>query len=179
MQPLRSHLVLLRPVDPEEAATVFEAVTESRDTVGKWMSWASDSYSLEDACSWIQTCNEERQADLSHEFGIFDAKDERFVGVAGFNQFNKLNNFCNLGYWVRSSSQRKGYALAAVDLLRTYAFNQLQMSRIEIVVVESNHPSARVAEQAGAHFEGIARHRLKLHGVSVNARMYSFVAAGA
>ena len=114
---------------------MFNAVTESRDTVGKWMSWASDSYSLESARSWIQTCNEERHSGLSHEFGIFAASDERFVGVAGFNQFNTLNSFCNLGYWVRSSAQRQGYVSAAIELLRNYAFDQLQLSRVEIVVV--------------------------------------------
>jgi ribosomal-protein-serine acetyltransferase len=179
MPPLHSRLVLLRPLELSEALAVFEAVTESRDTVGKWMSWASDSYSLEDARTWIQTCNEERQSGLSHEFGIFATSDNRFVGVAGFNQFNKINGFCNLGYWIRSSAQRQGYAAAAIAVLREYAFDQLQLSRVEVVVVEGNHPSAAVAERAGAHFEGIARRRLKLRGEAVNARMYSFIATGA
>ena len=179
MHLLGSHFLLLRPLEPDEAVAVFDAVAESRDTVGKWMSWASETYSLEDARSWIQTCSEERQSGLSHEFGMFSARDERFVGVAGFNQFNKLNNFCNLGYWERSSAQRQGYASAAIDLLSVYAFEQLQLSRVEIVVVEGNLPSAAAAERAGAHFEGIARSRLKLRGVSVNARIYSLVAPGA
>ena len=179
MHLLRSHHVLLRPLEPTEAVVVLEAVSESRDSVGKWMSWASDSYSLEDARTWIETCNHERETGLSYEFGIFASGGTRFVGVAGFNQFNKLNGFCNLGYWIRSSAQRQGYATAAIDLLKNYAFNELHLNRVEVVVVEGNHPSARVAERAGAHFEGVALRRLKLHGVAVNARMYSFIAAGA
>lgn len=176
---LRSHHVYLRPLVGQEAVTIFEAVTESLNTVGKWMSWASEAYSLEDANSWIQTCNQERQCGLSHEFGIFSTANERLVGAAGLNQFNALNSFCNLGYWVRGSSQRKGYATAAVNLLRSYALSDLQLNRVEIVIAEGNHPSAAVAEKAGAFFEGIAKSRLKLHGKPVDARMYSFIAMAA
>lgn len=179
MHYLRSHLVLLRPLELSEASVVLEAVSESRDTVGKWMSWASESYSLDDAKTWIRTCNEERENGLSHEYGIFATSNDRFVGVAGFNQFNRLNGFCNLGYWIRGTAQRQGYATAAIELLKNYAFDQLHLNRVEVVVVEGNQPSANVAVRAGAHFEGIARRRLKLHGKAVNARMYSFIAAGA
>ncbi len=147
--------------------------------MGKWMSWATSSYSLADARTWIQTCNEERESGLSHEFGVFTSADMRFVGVAGLNQFNNLYGFCNLGYWIRESAQRNGYATVAIQRLRAYAFNELALNRVEIVIAETNQPSAAVAELAGAHFEGIAKNRLKLHGTPVNARMYSFVAAGA
>lgn len=173
---LRSPLVRLRPLDLDEADTLWAAVTESLDTVGVWMSWASAAYSLADAQSWIAAGQQERQSGLSHEFGIFSAADDRLVGVAGLNQFNTLNNFCNLGYWVRSSAQRQGFAVAAVGLLKDYALYELQLNRVEIVVAQGNRPSAAVAERAGACFEGIARSRLKLHGKPVDARMYAFVA---
>lgn len=176
---LRSPQAFLRPLEPDEAGTLCEAVIESLDTVGLWMSWASPAYSPADARTWIANGSQERQAGLSHEFGIFSAADDRLVGVAGLNQFNTLNGFCNLGYWVRRSAQRQGFALAAVGLLRDYALRELQLNRLEIVVAEGNRPSAALAERAGACFEGIARSRLKLHGKPVDARMYAFVADGA
>ena len=176
---LRSNLIHLKPLEIESATNVLEAVVESRETVGKWMTWASPAYSIENARSWIQTCNEERSRGLSYEFGVFTNDDGCFVGVAGFNQFNTLNKFCNLGYWIRQSAQRRGYAVAAIELLRPYAFNELKLQRIEIVVLEQNHPSAATAERAGACFEGIARNRLQHNGKPANARLYSLVPAEA
>lgn len=175
MTHLASSLVSLRPLGAHEASAVFDAVAESRDTVGKWMSWATATYSLDDARTWIDTCNEERKTGLSHEFGIFDPHTQQLLGVAGFNQFNRVNRFCNLGYWIRRSAQRKGFALAALKLLRPYAFEHLGLARVEIVVAEGNEPSAALALKSGAHFEGMARHRLMLHGKPVHASMFSYI----
>ncbi|XPG92935.1 GNAT family N-acetyltransferase [Variovorax paradoxus NBRC 15149] len=96
-----SHFVL-RPFVESDAVSFAEAVRESGATVGKWMSWAHAGYTDSDALSWFSHCAQERANGASHEFGIFDAQSRCFVGGCGLNQFNALNGFCNLGYWVVS-----------------------------------------------------------------------------
>ena len=92
------------------------------------------------------------------------------------NQFNHVHNFANLGYWVRESRQGRGIALEAVSLVSEFGFRVLGLTRIEIVVAEANLPRRRVAEKAGAHFEGIARKRILLRDQAIDAAMYSLVA---
>jgi RimJ/RimL family protein N-acetyltransferase len=99
-----------------------------------------------------------------------------YVGAAGLNQFNHVHNFANLGYWVRESRQGRGIALEAVSLVSEFGFRVLGLTRIEIVVAEANLPRRRVAEKAGAHFEGIARKRILLRDQAIDAAMYSLVA---
>lgn len=91
------------------------------------------------------------------------------------NQFNTLHAFCNLGYWVRASRQRQGAALAAVGLLARYAFEELELSRVEIVVAEGNAASIGLARKAGAVHECLARNRLLLRGAPVGAHVFSLV----
>ena len=114
------------------------------------------------------------QTGEAYEFAVFDSGNE-YVGGAGLNQFNQLNNFANLGYWVRQSRQRCGLATAAVRILARFGFETLGLTRIEIVAASENCPSQRVAEKAGAQFECQARNRVVIHGVPLAAAIYSLV----
>lgn len=175
MPQLRAAAFLLRPLTTADAPAVAAAVRESQATVGKWMSWAHPGYGETEASSWVAICDAGRADGSAHEFGIFRSDGKTFVGAAGLNQFNRLNGFCNLGYWVRESAQRQGAALAAVGALADYAFRQLDQNRVEIVVAEGNLPSLTLAQKAGAVYECLARKRLRLHGEAVSAHMLSLV----
>ena len=177
MLSLNSGPFVLRPVFDEDVPSIVEAVRESTATVGAWMSWATPSYSLAEAIAWIRACETCRAEGTGYEFGIFTSATGRFVGAAGLNQFNKVNNFCNLGYWVRESAQRRGGATAAVAALRNYAFNTLGLTRVEIVAAVGNDPSQSVARRAGAVLECTARNRLQLHGKAVDACVFSLIPA--
>ena len=162
---------LLRPFAERDAEAFAAAVRESMATVGRWMSWSSSNYTEVQARLWFEQCDAYRALGTAHEFGIFDARGD-FVGGAGLNQFNVQNLFCNLGYWIRESSQRRGAALGACAALAELAFNRLGQQRVELVVAEGNEPSRAVAAKVGALYEGLARSRLQLHGSPVDAHVY-------
>ncbi len=56
-----------------------------------------------------------------------------------------------------------------------FAFENLNINRLEIVVAEGNLPSQRVAEKSGAFREGLLRQRLLIHGQPHDAFMFSFI----
>jgi RimJ/RimL family protein N-acetyltransferase len=101
--------------------------------------------------------------------------DYAFMGGAGLNQMNPMHAFCNLGYWVRGSAQRQGAATAVTAALARYAFEQLQQSRVEIVIADGNLASLAVARKAGAVHECLARNRLQLHGGPIDAHVFSLI----
>jgi ribosomal-protein-serine acetyltransferase len=167
-----------RPFAETDAVAFVEAVRESTATVGKWMSWAHENYTTADAASWFAHCSQERESGTSHEFGIFDGESNSLVGGCGLNQFNVVNGFCNLGYWVRQSWHRRGAAFGAVQVLSHFAFTELKLGRVEIVVAEGNTPSLSLATRSGAVRECLARNRLKVHGKFTNAYVFSLVPPG-
>ena len=166
---------LLRPYLHSDAAEMSEAVRESTETVGRWMTWAKRDFSDYDAVCWFETCNQSRAAGTAHEFGIFTAEGQ-FVGGCGLNQFAPVNTLCNLGYWVRQTRQRSGAATAATLALRELGLKRLGLARIEIVVAEGNAASMGVARKSGADYECLAKCRLQIHGKSVAAHVFSFTA---
>jgi len=171
---LSSERVLLRPYRVEDATLVFAAATESVETVGRWMPWCHAGYTEAESAAWIEKTQAMWQSGDAYEFAVFDSANE-YVGGAGLNQFNRLHNLANLGYWVRQSRQRCGLATAAARLLARFGFETLRLTRIEIVAASQNGPSRRVAERAGAQLECIARNRLIIAGVPLAAAVHSLV----
>lgn len=164
---------LLRPFHPSDAEA-FSAAVRASPSVCRWMSWARADFSADDARTWFAWCEESRTNGTAHEFAVLSA-DGELVGGAGLNQFNLTHRFCNLGYWVRESAQRRGAASAAIPMLARYAFEELKLVRAEIVIAAGNEASLATARKAGALHEGLARNRLQLHGQSVDAHVLSLI----
>lgn len=169
--------LLLRPYREADAPMLVSAVRESLGSVGRWLPWCHDGYGAEDAAQWIRHCDESWRSGEQFAFAVIDAGDGEFLGGAGLNQRNRSHNFMNLGYWVRSSRQRRRIAARATRTVAAFGFEKVGLNRIEIIAELDNLASRRVAETVGAHFEGIGRNRLVAFGRAVDAALYSLVPA--
>ena len=164
----------MRPYRAEFAGPLYAAAIESIETVGPWLPWCHAGYSERDSTEWLSRCEAAWEAGEEYEFGLFDHAGH-YVGGAGLNQFRRIHNFANLGYWVRQSCQRQGLVVEAILLLARFGFEALGLTRIEVVTPSDNLPSRRAAEKAGATFECLAQNRLILRGAPVTAAVYSLI----
>ncbi|MCO4198114.1 GNAT family N-acetyltransferase [Aeromonas hydrophila] len=176
-QPLANASLIIRPFEPGDADEFVRAAHESIETVGKWMSWCSRSFTRESALEWFASCDQDRAAGRAFDMGIFCATTGQLLGGAGINQLSPHHRYGNIGYWVRQSRQGQGIARQAVALLRDFGFQQLGLFRLEIVMGVGNSASEAVAIAAGATFECRARNRIFLHGQPIDAHIYSLVPA--
>lgn len=167
---------ILRPYVTGDARALTDAVLESVSTLAPWMPWASGQFSVDDALAWIASCEKGWAERTRFEFGMFNRGSGAFVGACGLNQMNELHGFCNLGYWVRQSCQGQGVAAAAIKALADFAWAELPLQRLEIVVAVGNVASLRAARKAGAFEEGIVRKRIRLDQRWVDAHMFSLIA---
>ena len=142
--------------------TLVAAARESVATVGPWLPWCHEGYNRHEAEAWIDTCSRNRRVGLAYEFGLFTEDETTLLGGVAINQINREHNFANLGYWVRQSRQRQGIASRAAMMMAEFGFEELGLTRLEIVVAEGNHASRRLAEQLNATFEAIAQNRFDL-----------------
>ena len=60
-------------------------------------------------------------------------------------------------------------------LAARYAFEKVGLARVEIVIALANRASIRVAEKAGAHYEGVLRNRMVVGSDVFDAHMYSLI----
>ena len=176
-QRLANAQLVIRPFEPADADEFVRAAHESIETVGKWMSWCSLSFTRESALEWFANCDQDCAARRAFDMGIFCATTGQLLGGAGINQLSPHHRYGNIGYWVRQSRQGCGIARQAVALLRDFGFRQLGLFRLEIVMGVGNSASEAVAIATGATFECWARNRIILHGQPLDALVYSLVPA--
>lgn len=166
---------MLRPYRAGDASQLVTAVRESMATVGVWMPWAHADYDLYDAHEWLARCAANMEDGVAFDIGVFSPDGAVLYGGVAINQIRREDNLGNLGYWIRQSRQRHGFAAGAATMMACHGFHGLGLSRLEVVAAERNLPSRAVAEKIGAQFECIARNRLILQGRPVAAAVYSLV----
>lgn len=172
---LEDEVVLLRPYAPNDVVTLYAAARESIAEVGRWLPWCHADYALEEAEAWIGGRKSAWVAGSEYSFAVIDRTSERMVGGCGLNQIEPQTLRANLGYWIRTTDSRRGYATRAARLLARWGVETLKLQRLEIVAAMGNIASQRVALKAGAMREGIARNRIRVGQVQHDAVIFSIV----
>lgn len=173
---LRDQGLLLRTYREGDAPRLFEAVRESIPEVSRWLPWCHQNYSIEESREFVASRHDAAQGDEHYSFAVFETSNpDRLLGGVGINFINRVHQFANLGYWVRTSAAGQGIATRATRVAACFGFEELRIQRIEIVAAVKNVASQRVAERAGAVREGILRNRLLIHGEPQDAVMYSLL----
>ena len=167
--------ILVRPLELTDEQSLFAAVRESIPQVSPWLGWCHENYSIEETREFLRSRADKSQGDEWYSFGVFGRNDGRFLGGVGLNFINRVHQFGNLGYWVRTTATGKGVASTAARLVARFGFHELGLQRIEILAAIPNVASQRVAEKIGAVREGVLRQRLLIGSQSEDAVMFSLV----
>ncbi|RPJ27800.1 MAG: N-acetyltransferase [Chloroflexi bacterium] len=171
--PLVNKDLLLRPFRFSDAPGLYSAVHESLQELKPWMTWATDGYTEMTAREYITIARARWDEHTFYAFAITRA--EEIIGACTLSSLHPIYRFCNLGYWVRSSCRGQGIAGRAAQLVARFAFEDLGLIRVEIVIGVGNRASLRVAEKIGAHNEGILLNRMVVGKSIYDAHMYSLL----
>ena len=166
----------IRRYEPGDDAELHRAARESVNEVYPFLAWCHPGYSLAESRAWLRTIKQEWEKAISYGFVIRDRETDEFLGGCGLNRIDE-NPMMNLGYWIKTPATGRGIATEATLALAQFGFDHLGLMRIEIVMSVKNAASRKVAEKAGARFEGILKNRLFLHGKVHDARLYALTAA--
>lgn len=165
----------LLPVAAGHTKKLYEAVVESKDELSLWMEWLHPAYSMADAEQWVTNCRKAWETDSMFGFTIFERRTRQILGGCSVGITSHLHRNGSIGYWIRSSRTKQGYASEAAALLAQFGFRQLGLIRIEILVAVGNTASERVAEKMGAVREGLLRNRLLFRGKPRDAYIFSVI----
>jgi ribosomal-protein-alanine N-acetyltransferase len=78
-----------------------------------------------------------------------------------------------LGYWIGEPFARQGYMHEAIEAVVHYAFETLDLSRIQAACLPENKASRGVLEKCGFKYEGVAQSYLQINGRWRNHVLYS------
>ncbi len=158
--------VSLRPPQMADWASWADTRAQSREFLTPWEpAWPSDALTESAYMRRVRRLGAEWRADEGYSFHVFERDTGMLVGGIGLTQVRRgVAQAATLGYWIGEPYQRRGYTTEAVRLTAAFAFQTLQLHRIEAACLPENLASRRVLEKAGFGREGFARLYLRIAG---------------
>lgn len=165
------------------SAADYEEWTEIRERCREWLlPWeprpAGAPHPLEDSHSFSARCSmreRERQLGTGYGFGIFAGG--RLVGELTLSGVQRGPfQSASIGYWVDQAQAGRGYVPEAVAVALAFAFEDLELHRIEIAIIPRNERSHRVVQKLELRQEGIALRYLQIDGVWEDHTRYGITA---
>ena len=112
-------------------------------------------------------------AGSAYGFGVF--VDQRLAGEVNLNNVVRgAMQSATIGYWIDQARAGEGLTPESVVVVAGFAFDQLDLHRIEICIVPRNTNSRRVVEKLRLREEGVAQRYLEINGVWEDHVRYGF-----
>lgn len=176
---LETERLILRCPEPGDGTVTHEAVVESLTDLRAWLAslpWVAAEPSVEGS----ETFCRESIANFVKRTGFvylaFERASGRFVASLGVHHIDWSVPKFELGFWCRSSMQRRGFTREAVDRIVRHLFDELGARRVTIQTDEKNLPTRALSESLGFALEGVLRHeRADPAGGLRNTCLYAMV----
>ena len=162
--------VALRHIEPSDAADLI-SVFSDQDAMGQWVSMQS----LADVDLFLQvnTLGLERRQLFC--WGIADRTDNRIVGTCGLSSIDPRHYRGEVGFMLMPSRWGQGLAREAVTAVLAFAFNTLDLHRVEAFTLPSNSRAVALLKRMGFQQEGHLRQRYHVGGTHVDALAFGLL----
>lgn len=152
MEKITQNIVLV-PLGLGDAQQIFDAINTQREYLGKWLPFVESTTSVDDVQCFVNyaLCNAHSEPTYTIR------KSGEFIGLIGFKATDKLNRKTEIGYWLSEQFQGQGIMTKSVIALCRYAFNELEMNRVQLKCAVGNSASSAIAKRVGFTLEGVER----------------------
>ena len=97
------------------------------------------------------------------------------IGVIHLHHLDSLNNSAQIGCIIGYNYNKHGYAKEAVSKVINFAFEKINIHRINALIVDSNKKSINLAESVGMKLESIMEDGYKINDKYYNQRVYKLI----
>lgn len=162
----------LRQLERTDSEDIYKTIDSQREYLGKWLPFVEFTKKLSDTEKFVDSVVNAPEDRFEHVFAI--RKRNKFAGLIGFKDTDKLNKKTEIGYWLSQQYQKQGIITKSVDKLCGFAFNKLGINRIQIKCAVGNKSSINIPKRLGFIFEGIERQGELLTGnIFTDLEIYS------
>jgi len=162
--------VYLRHVRDTDRAEFIELMRASTELHTPWITPPTNSAGFAQYISRTRTSDHEG-------FVIGRYIDDQIVGVINLNNVVR-GSFLNasLGYYVGAPYVGQGYMAEGLELVKHYAFNTMNLHRLEANIQPNNKRSIALVQRTGFVLEGLSKNFLFIDGQWRDHERWSCVA---
>jgi RimJ/RimL family protein N-acetyltransferase len=108
-------------------------------------------------------------------FAIETERERTFIGWCSMFRWNPVYRSLGIGYCLDEPAWGKGYATEAVRAMLHWAYDTLDLNRVEAELDTRNAASARVLEKLGFEREGLRREDCVVSGEVSDSWIYGLL----
>jgi RimJ/RimL family protein N-acetyltransferase len=168
--PLSDGVISLRMFELSDAPAIASACRDPE--IVRW-TFMPDGMTVSQARDWIERAHDGFERARALRLAIVDANDGSFLGQAGIGRLDWHERVGEVFYWITPDARRRGAATRAARCISAWAFEALNLARVELTVDPANLVSQKVAERAGFTREGVLRSYQRFKDGRMDAVMFS------
>lgn len=171
---LSTDKVILRALSLDHLDAFYQA--GSYPEIWRW-SLPDKCTSIETTQAWIEYSVEMTDKGQHFAFAIFDKKTDEFVGSTRFCTMKSEDRNLEIGFtFITPKYQRSYINTHAKYCLLKFAFEELNVIRVEFKTHEKNNKSRNAIARLGASFEGVLRNqRILSDGTFRSTAIFSII----
>lgn len=169
---LVSSRIVLRALRDDDVPALFEIFSDA-DAMKYW-SWPAFT-DVSQARRLLDDIRAYAAAGTLFQWGIARREDDVVVGTTTLYQIDAAHRRAEIGFALARKAWGRGLAGEAVGRLIEYAFNDMDLHRIEADPDPGNTASIRLLEKQGFKYEGLMRERYFLGGQAMDAAIYGLL----
>lgn len=136
--------------------------------------WALDHFSKKAFSNRVFWARKTFEAGKGLPLFIIRRHDQRLLGAITLDNIRRgPAQAATLGYWIGPKFARQGHMSDAVSAVVHYAFQSLDLSRLEAATLPENAASRGLLEKTGFKYEGVAQSYLQIAGRWRNHVLYA------
>ena len=166
--PLQDEVIELRPWLDRDVPAIVAACNDPETS--RWTTVPSP-YTDADARAWLGRCAS-AWSDGAAPLAVVERDGGQLAAAITLWLHGRTGE---LGYWAAPDFRGRGYVPRAVRLLSSWAFDELDLPRVQLGTFPGNVASERVAEKCGFTREGVLRSWMEQRGERRDVTMWSLL----
>ena len=164
--------IVLRQLLLDDYLDIFSVIDRQREYLAEWLPFIDSTKEPADTKRFVEETVNQTGDRFEYVFTI--RYKDQFAGLVGFKATDKQNRRTELGYWLSRDLQGEGIVTKCVERLCRFAFDELNMNRIQVRCAVGNVKSRAIPHSLGFVFEGVERDgELSNKGVFRDIECYS------
>lgn len=172
---LQTDRMVLRPPMHGDFRAWTSLRADSADFLQKWEPvWSKDHLSRKSFTNRVYWAQRSISNGNAVPLFLVRREDDALLGAITLDNIRRgPAQAGTTGYWIGAPFARQGYMKEAIEAVVHYAFQTLDISRMEAGCLPENTPSRRLLEKCGYKYEGVAQSYLQINGRWRNHVLYA------
>ena len=161
MPKMESDRLVFRAIKKTDLNDIYEYSSDPKTS--KYLAWEPHK-DIEHTKQFIEIILAKYKSGEYNDWALVAKDSGKMIGTCGFTKIDNENNSVEIGYIINPKFWGNGYATEAVKRILQFAFEELNVNRVEAKFMFGNEASLAVMEKSGMKLEGYLRDAIFVKG---------------